>query len=262
MISENNIAIAAIDLGNSKVKILLDKSDVAFNYHDGWADILIEILLKSENSQIVVGVSSVRPDKFNELKKISSLYPKVRIINVLECIANDRDCIQTSVQGFGADRLFGLYGALLHIPPPLFTVDCGTAMTINFLDSSCVFRGGAILPGMGSQLHALHEFTEQLPFLEAVSPSKYTGTATAAAMMAGVVGGAGGAVRRLVENMWAEAEDYGIPRIIVTGGEASVLLPELADWPLSVAHFPHLVREGILHTTQRIIEREQHGNTP
>ncbi len=258
MTSVNNTAIAAVDLGNSKVKLLLDGNNISFDYKDNWLEKLIKTLLQNKNAEVVVGVSSVRPEKLKDLIKYCGIYTTIKIVNPVDAVAHITNGIQIVAHGAGADRLLGLYGALLYSPPPFFTIDCGTAITVNFVDSEGVFRGGAILPGIGSQLRALHEFTEQLPLLDATSPAAYIGGATETAMMAGVVGGAGGAVRRLIEKMWCEAEGMGTPVVIVTGGEADVLLPELSDWAFPVQHRQNLVREGVLYATQRSLE-QKHG---
>ena len=219
----------------------------------------LQFSLKKEKDNIVLGVSSVRPEKYNELINFTVKYSEIKIVNVLDGISKLSDVIRTNVQGYGADRLMGLYGALVYTPAPLFTVDCGTALTINFLDEYRVFRGGAILPGIGSQLRALHNFTEQLPLPGIKKPETYIGTTTETAMLAGVVGGAGGAVRSLVEHMWWESGNQGMSPVLITGGEAAVLLPELRDW-FPIQHCPRLVREGIADATRRIIQIEDYGN--
>lgn len=261
MTSESDYSIAAIDLGNSKVKLFLDEKDLAFDYHGEWQYNLIKLIVGAEKARIFIGVSSVRPERYSELIKVGESVEKLIFFNLKESFCDIPAGIRTSVHGFGADRLLGLYGALLHSTPPLFTVDCGTAITINFLDSSLEFCGGAILPGIGTQLRALHEFTEQLPSVVAAVPASYLGTATAHAMLSGVVGGAAGAVRTLIERMWRESQGRGTPTIFITGGEAELLLAQLSDWSWSVVHAPRLVREGVVDVTRRLVEHKQPGTT-
>lgn len=64
----------------------------------------------------------------------------------------------------GCDRFASLIGARALFPGQrLLVVTCGTATTIDALDSDGLFTGGLILPGLGLMATALAQQTAQLP---------------------------------------------------------------------------------------------------
>ncbi|MBQ9754523.1 MAG: type III pantothenate kinase, partial [Lentisphaeria bacterium] len=72
----------------------------------------------------------------------------------------DFSCVDSST--IGADRLANAVAALDHGTPAL-VLDCGSAITIELVDSDLRFRGGAIAPGRKMLRQALHANTAQLP---------------------------------------------------------------------------------------------------
>ena len=65
----------------------------------------------------------------------------------------------------GIDRLAGAVAANRVRDPakPAIVVHVGSAITVNLVTADGVFRGGAILPGLGTSARALHDFTDLLP---------------------------------------------------------------------------------------------------
>ena len=122
----------------------------------------------------------------------------------------------------GIDRLLAALAAFHTLREACVVIDAGTAVTIDFVDGEGSFHGGAISPGAGMMLRALHEQTAQLPELPFQRPDPETfGKSTREAMLNGVYYGIRGTVRMLAERY---AERYGAyPRIIATGGDAAAL---------------------------------------
>lgn len=124
----------------------------------------------------------------------------------------------------GHDRLLSCLGAFALLKEAAVVVDAGTCITVNFIDGTGVFQGGAIAPGLSLMLRAMHEHTAALPLLtptpEDLSRGVF-GKDTPHAMNLGVIGAARGLVRYHVERF---AEVYGAyPRILATGGDAPLL---------------------------------------
>jgi len=69
----------------------------------------------------------------------------------------------------GQDRIADAVGAGLFFKPPYIVVDMGTAVTIDLVDRSGKYAGGAIAPGMHAFAAYLGERTAQLPQID---PSK------------------------------------------------------------------------------------------
>ena len=140
----------------------------------------------------------------------------------------------------GEDRLLNAAAAFERLKQACVIVDAGTAVTVDFVDGTGTFHGGAILPGLSMQAAALHERTAQLPLVEFQRPSEPIGHNTVQAIRAGLFHGLRGAVRELVERY---AEFYGAyPKVLATGGDAQTLLE---GYDLIDAVVPELTLEGM-----------------
>ena len=157
----------------------------------------------------------------------------------------------SGIQGIGTDRVLSLIGALHHalehFPSrimPIITIDCGTAVTVNALNTRRKCLGGAILPGVGTQLRALHHFTQQLPEVEVGFEDASTGTNTAQAIRIGVVRGVAGALKEITQTIIDRDFQGELPMVIITGGDAGLVLKALESWHVAPLYEPHLVLNG------------------
>jgi type III pantothenate kinase len=67
----------------------------------------------------------------------------------------------------GKDRIAAAVGAYFLFPGEnCLVIDAGTCITMDVLDSSGVFRGGNISPGIEMRLRAMHHFTARLPLVK------------------------------------------------------------------------------------------------
>ena len=129
----------------------------------------------------------------------------------------------------GADRIADAAFAAAKGYAPCVTVDCGTCTTFNVLgtgtDGRPVFLGGAIAPGMNTQIQSLTSRGAQLPDLPLEAPGVIIGTNTKECMQTGVVLG----TASMVDGMVARYEsELGEPlTLLLTGGNAPLILPHL-----------------------------------
>lgn len=128
----------------------------------------------------------------------------------------------------GVDRALCAFAAWERAKQACVVIDAGTAITVDFVDGQGVFQGGAIVPGGGMMLAAMHGGTEQLPQVSwpptEAREEERIGRNTPDAMMLGVIAAARGAVRHLVEGY---SELYGgYPMVIATGGDAPLFFNE------------------------------------
>jgi len=125
----------------------------------------------------------------------------------------------------GHDRLLNALGAFSRTRQACVVVDCGTAVTIDFIDGQGTFHGGAILPGVQMMLDALHQRTAALPEVRFAGPppaEPFCGKDTRSAMVLGVAASVVGGVHRLVQRY---SEAFGAyPQVVATGGDAPALL--------------------------------------
>lgn len=147
-------------------------------------------------------------------------------------------------ESLGADRFAALVGARARYGGrSVCVVDCGTAITIDALDSTGVFQGGVILPGMRASAQALQRATS-LPALEETGATSALGRRTLEALRGGLVIGAAGAVDRLLDEQKSWLADD--PAVILTGGDALALAPYLRSRHEIAAH---LTLEGLVVMT-------------
>lgn len=94
-------------------------------------------------------------------------------------------------QTLGADRIAAACGArALHAGDDCLIIDAGTCITVDYLDREGTYHGGAIMPGLGMNLNALHTFTAKLPLLslEGVTKAPVLGRSTEESILAGTLG--------------------------------------------------------------------------
>jgi type III pantothenate kinase len=117
---------------------------------------------------------------------------------------------------------------------PAVIVDAGSAVTVDWLDDSGAFSGGAIFPGVRLMAHALHDYTALLPLIEIAGPvPPLPGLSTPAAMQAGIFWAVAGGIRSVIKQLAARAPMF--PALFLTGGDAALLQtaldPGFLLWP-------------------------------
>lgn len=145
-------------------------------------------------------------------------------------LGNDR--VATAV---GAAALFKGEGSLV--------VDAGTAMTLDVVTPDGVFIGGNIAPGMRLRFSSLHEATSQLPLVSPDGPIYDFGKDTLSAIRSGVIGGM---LSEISEAYRIAREKYDCSHLVLTGNDATLLMPLLKERNLPVYEDPNLVGRGLL----------------
>ncbi len=141
----------------------------------------------------------------------------------------------------GADRIAAAVGVSALFPGEDSVIfDFGTAITVDFLSSGGVFKGGNISPGLGMRFNALHHYTGRLPLVEPSMPVCQTGRSTSEAISNGVVLGIMFEVEKYIEN------NPGA-RIVFTGGDALFFAKKL-NYPIFVVC--NLVVKGLFKIVQ------------
>jgi type III pantothenate kinase len=118
-------------------------------------------------------------------------------------------------------------------------IDAGSAVTVDFLDGGGSFRGGAIFPGLRLMAKALHDHTALLPLVQVKEPAPLPGPSTSAAIQGGVYWAVVGGVEAILRQLRTH---HGEMDVYLTGGDASVLAPNLAT---SHSVWPEMTLEGI-----------------
>jgi type III pantothenate kinase len=145
----------------------------------------------------------------------------------------------------GIDRLLDAVAAVHRIGPggAAVIVDAGTAVTVDCVDRSGAFCGGAILPGFRLMAQALHEHTALLPLIDIRrAQPPLPGDCTPAAMEAGIYWAVAGGVQALVRGFSANHSGSGSTRVFLTGGDGPLLAPALEG---EIISWPEMTLEGI-----------------
>lgn len=131
----------------------------------------------------------------------------------------------------GVDRALNLLGAGATYGWPVLVVDCGTALTFT-AGTQESFYGGAILPGLRSQLRALHEHTDALPLIDPDwqtpdwqnIPPRWANT-TPAAMLSGVFYSQLASIHDFIADWWSQ---FPLGQVVLTGGDSPALAAGLS----------------------------------
>lgn len=149
----------------------------------------------------------------------------------------------TSPSAVGVDRVCAATAAFDRLGVACVVADFGTAVTVDVVNPEGEFMGGAIMPGLGLSAAALHDRTAQLPLVELVEPHWTIGRDTKQAIVGGLVFGARGALRELVERYATELGHW--PVVIATGSDAELVVGNVSENELVQAIVPDLVLRGI-----------------
>ena len=143
----------------------------------------------------------------------------------------------------GADRLAAAVAAHAWGQYPAIIVACGTATAFTVLDAKGRLCGGAIAPGLQTQLAALLGRTAQLPDTILKQPRSALGKSTQEAIRAGVMLNFQGGAKEIIRQLSQSLPGSRKPHIILTGGYAPHLTKNL-DVPFTLR--PLLIFEGLL----------------
>jgi type III pantothenate kinase len=148
----------------------------------------------------------------------------------------------------GIDRALAVVGAIASVGAPVLVIDGGTALTFNGAVPPSTFLGGAILPGLGLQIKALHQGTAALPELAPLAsglPGRWAQN-TEAAIAAGVVYTLLASIQSFVED-WQQR--FPASAIVITGGDSDRLHTYLQqthpDLAAQILVDPYLVFRGM-----------------
>jgi type III pantothenate kinase len=123
----------------------------------------------------------------------------------------------------GADRLLGAWTARELFGAPVVVVDIGTATTLDVVDGTGAFVGGAIMPGPELAIRSLATDTALLPRTLPRLPERAIGRDTVEAIQSGVVLGHLVAIRGLLALMTDELGGPDRPTVVLTGGGSTAL---------------------------------------
>lgn len=148
------IEVILLDIGNSKIK-----SAEVINGEIGptqqW-DELGDLILKYDSSIPIMYCSTRQIDDV--------VFGDRDITGLTHLSKMPIELDYTTPETLGTDRIAAAVGAL-HLFPEQNTllIDLGTCLTMDFVDSKGVFKGGVIAPGLKMRMKAMASYTDKLP---------------------------------------------------------------------------------------------------
>lgn len=144
----------------------------------------------------------------------------------------------------GPDRIASACAAWSLCGNACVVIDAGTCITVDYVDSSGTFAGGAILPGIYMRNKAMHNFTSRLPLINIDNRDLvYTGKSTHDSLWAGVAT----ATKFELEGFVAYYRQHGgVDKVYVTGGDAEIV----ASW-IGAECVKDMVLKGLLQVSNR-----------
>lgn len=117
----------------------------------------------------------------------------------------------------GKDRLAAAIGAWsLYKGINTLSVDCGTALKFDFVDSGANYLGGSISPGFRLRFKSLNTFTDKLPLINFENHEDLIGIDTRTSILSGVINGLISEIDGMITRYMSEYSDL---KVVVTGGE-------------------------------------------
>ena len=210
---------AILDIGNSKIKIKIGDSIHSFHYLAKNEKEIIDLIISNNINKLFF--SSVSTQGLAFIKEIVTKINSEQSIELIDAslFLNAQKKVNfDNITGMGNDRKFGLIAASYLANPPIITIDCGTAITINILDEKKIALGGIIMTGSYTQAKALQYFTSNLPEIEFELNNSICGNNTKDAINAGINVATIGGIKYAVEQIQKFKLQNKSPNIFFTGG--------------------------------------------
>jgi type III pantothenate kinase len=207
-----NRLVIAVDIGSTRTHVgIVDCHELRCLFRSDFpsADIPVRLPVIIDKVKSLSGQNSPVPAVIaggngRRTQEAASILKRKNISHAIRLQWNRRIPITldyTPARSLGADRIAdALYAVTVFPKRNICIIDSGTAVTIDAINRSGRFIGGAILAGIGTQLSALHASTATLP--QTAIPKKnirFPGNATIPCMQAGAAYGTAGALNLLVQ---------------------------------------------------------------
>jgi len=228
--------LLAIDVGNTNItlglfrdeelisqwRLLTDRQRSGNEYRTDLAELFESASIDPRDIN-GIAIASVVPQLDRALTQMCEDYLQLTPLFINHTTDTGLKIVYDSPADVGVDRIVDAAAAVTKYGAPCIVVDFGTATTFNVVNARREYLGGAIAPGLMISAEALFARAAKLPRVEIKRPEKVIGSSTIGAMQSGLYHGYVGLVDGMLEQMIAEVGEK--PRVIATGGLASVIAP-------------------------------------
>lgn len=233
-------SILTVDIGNTAVKVAVFEGERLVQSIVGNADVVetVEAMLAYSSVDGICCCSVARD--------VEEVGERLRGLDLpVVCLTPETplpiEVEYSSRATLGADRMAAAVGVAEKGKASII-VDAGTAVTVDIVAGLC-FKGGNISPGLRLRFRSLNEFTSRLPLVQPDGRLPLFGDDTETAIRAGVVRG----LVAELDAAWRAARDlYTNIKMILTGGDASVLAPLLSQRGIDLSADSETVGRGLV----------------
>ncbi len=122
-----------------------------------------------------------------------------------------------TIDSWGGDRACNMAAAHQFYPNQnVLVVDMGTCIKFDLMNSSGIYQGGSISPGIKLRFESLHKGTANLPLIEPTLDYKLIGKSSDESIRNGVMKGLEKEIKGLIKSYKKKNKHL---RIIITGGD-------------------------------------------
>lgn len=216
-----------IDLGNTRLKWhLVENGKVSRNvqvdamtHHKDFESTISHCIhsIKSAEEVWVSNVAGVEAEKLIRHYCQSYLGVQASFAQVKRDYCDIKVAYE-NLPELGVDRWLAVQGARELIKQgDIVVVNCGTAITVDWLDQDNLFQGGAILPGFDLSLAALNQAAGIDNHVWSTHQERVVGVTTEQCISIGVMSACVGGVERLIDSIRQQCPDIAM---LITGGAA------------------------------------------
>lgn len=210
---KNNLIIA--DAGNTAIKLALFHNDMLETVHRISYPQLDQWLLNNKDLSILTCVlSSVTDPSLDE--KLRNFFSELIIIDDASIVPFKNE--YHSPTTLGIDRICNAAAiSMLAKGKNTVSIDIGTCLKFDFVDSNGHYLGGSISPGIKLRYKALNDYTANLPLLDPIDQTDLIGITTNGSIHSGVINGIQAEIEGIIRRYEIEHIDL---TFFVTGGDA------------------------------------------
>jgi type III pantothenate kinase len=239
-----------VDIGNSRLKWGLEvdqkisQSMALFHQSTNFS----QHLAKNWQAFVppkILAISSVSSDaiKWEVIGLAQQLWKDVKIIiakSTAKAFGIQNSYLQP--EKLGIDRWLALIAGYNHYQQAVWIVDCGTAITVDFINAQGQHQGGLISPGLQLMKTALSTHTATLNFSKEKRYNLGLANQTDKGIFNGTLYAATGLIEQAINQQPLKS------MLILTGGDAQIIAKNLS-FPVIIE--PDLVLKGLALLTQK-----------
>lgn len=224
-----------LDIGNTLVKVAIFEGDSMLDIrkfeHGDLSSLIVFLSEIGINNKCGIVGKVLISSTVGEIKAVSDVLKEhFKVIVVDKSIALPIVNLYDTKETLGYDRVASVVGGRFLFPASnLMTINIGTCLICDFINSDGEYLGGSISCGLKQRFKALNAFTAKLPLVDIDGGEKeieLIGGSTRDSILSGVING----MKFEIEGIIAEYRNkYKDLKIIISGGDMRYFEEKLGD---------------------------------